>query len=761
MTNPVDPLQAKRVELILQQLDQLPTLPAVAVRVLDATADADSTTGEVVELISADPSLTARMLQLVHRADLGIAGDVSTVDRAVSLLGFDAVRCAVLSISVFETFSHQTRPGNSTFRADFWKHSVAVACCAELLCEAGAALPGRDLGSPAEAFVCGLLHDIGKIALDTILPKSYARVLEAADLLRGDISDTERSVIGLDHLVVGKRVAERWNLPPAIRESIWLHGQLPEALPGTLKHPRMVNLVTLADLLVRQQHLGYSGNYSLVLTREQFMAALGLPAAAVDAAMQGLMQRIELRGKALMIDHSTAQELYHQALARANQELGRVSGQLAVKNARLSIRAKFFDTLSTFQGGLKPDSSPQQVLQAIGQTAVGALGLTRVCAFSLMPGQAFAEVLLFDQAGEIFETSLVDCDARPTVPQRGDGPVLHGGDELDWLFAAISPRLPGQQRFWICLDADQTCIGGVVWGSASGEAARLASQVRELSALAGGWGLALRTAQIRDEARTLAEQLADANRKLQTAQNEILRSKMMTSIGEMAAGAAHEMNNPLAVISGRSQLLASQLTDPKHRAMAHLVHEQSHRLSQIISELMDFAKPTPPTLSECDPADLVERAMHDAKTHNDQADRTIEVTMGDVPPVRVDPLQVSAAITEVIDNALLATNAESGTVTIHTAFDPSSGRVAITIADNGCGMDEATLKRAFDPFFSNKPAGRRRGMGLAKALRWVESSGGEMRLESRPQQGTRTLILLPAINAAEDQTEQTHRKAAN
>jgi signal transduction histidine kinase len=76
-------------------------------------------------------------------------------------------------------------------------------------------------------------------------------------------------------------------------------------------------------------------------------------------------------------------------------------------------------------------------------------------------------------------------------------------------------------------------------------------------------------------------------------------------------------------------------------------------------------------------------------------------------------------------------------------------------------MDEATLKRAFDPFFSNKPAGRRRGMGLAKALRWVESSGGEMRLESRPQQGTRTLILLPAINAAEDQTEQTHRKAAN
>ena len=63
-------------------------------------------------------------------------------------------------------------------------------------------------------------------------------------------------------------------------------------------------------------------------------------------------------------------------------------------------------------------------------------------------------------------------------------------------------------------------------------------------------------------------------------------------------------------------------------------------------------------------------------------------------------------------------------LTIHAAHDPYSSRVALTIADNGCGMDQETVKRAFDPFFSAKPAGRRRGMGLPKALRWVESSGG-------------------------------------
>jgi hypothetical protein len=129
--------------------------------------------------------------------------------------------------------------------------------------------------------------------------------------------------------------------------------------------------------------------------------------------------------------------------------------------------------------------------------------------------------------------------------------------------------------------------------------------VQELDAISTGWARALRTAQIREEARTLAEQLAEANRRLQNAQNEILRSKTMITVGEMAAGAAHEMNNPLAVISGRSQLLAQQLTDPKQKAAAHLVFEQSHRLADIISELMDFAKPVPPAPVETDLADLI------------------------------------------------------------------------------------------------------------------------------------------------------------
>jgi signal transduction histidine kinase len=89
-------------------------------------------------------------------------------------------------------------------------------------------------------------------------------------------------------------------------------------------------------------------------------------------------------------------------------------------------------------------------------------------------------------------------------------------------------------------------------------------------------------------------------------------------------------------------------------------------------------------------------------------------------------------------------------------------RVVLSVTDNGCGMDEHALKRAFDPFFSSRKAGRRRGMGLAKALRWVEASGGSIRLESRPGEGTRAVLLLPAAKpvAPEQATTRQQRKAA-
>jgi signal transduction histidine kinase/HD-like signal output (HDOD) protein len=721
MDQSTDHLREKRVELILQQLENVPALR-------DPT-----------------PQATAALLSVCRITEPGTKFQ----------------RHAEIAVSAYLTFAAATSSTTSFNHAEFWKHNIAVGCCAQLLAEQMRGTWGKDSEvEPFEAFVCGLLHDIGKIVLDRVLPKSFSRAVEAAEMLRGNIADVEQTVIGLDHMIAGKRLAERWELPANIRDAIWLHGQAPAALPATVNRPRLVNLITLADLLVREQHLGYSGNYLYTLPRQSLLDAVGVTNEQVDAVLAQLVEQMERVSDALGVGHASTGQIYQGAISQANKELDRVQLELQVKNRRLAIRAKFFEALAGFQGEMRPDAPPQTVLRAIGQTAVGVLDVTSAAAFSLIPGQSFAEVLLFDSNGEVFESTLVDCPQRPPTPASGEGPVLSAGADLEWLLAIISPRLAHEQRFWTCLEADGGCIGGVIWGGMPGEGVRLGGQVQELTAIASGWSLALRTAQIREEARTLAEQLAEVNRKLQGAQAEILRSRTMITVGEMAAGAAHEMNNPLAVISGRSQLLAQQLSDPKQKAAAHLVYEQTHRLTDIITELMDFAKPVPPAPSETDLADLIDRALHEAKMQADTVDRTVEVTLGDVPAVIVDKAQVMAALMELFDNAFNATDPVKGHILVNAAFDPFSRKVAVTISDNGCGMDDQTLRRAFDPFFSNRPAGRRRGMGLPKALRWVEASGGSIRLESRPGQGTRSLVLLPAAQPAATQAKKAPRRAA-
>ncbi len=771
------PTPDKRTELLLQQLEQLPTLPSVAVRVLELTSQDRTSARDIVSLIESDPSLTTRILRIVHRADGGVRSDLNSIERAVVLLGFDAVRNAALAVGVFERYgpaAQDKSPVPRRFnREEFWKHCIAVACMGELIAEELKRSPASAglAVDPSDAFVAGLLHDIGKVAIDAALPKSFARVVEAADLLRGDIADVERTVIGLDHMVVGKRLAERWLLPALLRDCIWLHGQLPQALPENCRHPRLVNVITLADIVVRQAHLGYSGNHLFNAPVPTLLEAIGLTQAQLDNASAKLVSRIEPRAKSLGLGDATSDDLYRQALTQANRELGRMTDQLAAKNRRLATRAKFFEALSAFHGELRPDAPPSTVLFAIAQTACQILETSAVATFSLASSKRLAEIMVVSREGEVVQRGIAE-DTAPVAPLRivageiqpaetpprapaqnsplsaggaaGDGPVLPAGTELEWLSASVAPRLGGSSIYWIALRADDQIIGGVIWGAAADEPTRLSSQYNELTALAGGWSLALRTCQIREESRALNEQLADANRRLTGAQEEIMRARMLSSVGEMAAGAAHEMNNPLAVISGRSQLLALQLADPKQAASAKLIAEQAQRLSDMITELMDFARPTPAKPESCDLAELIDRSLKQAKAGVELVDRRIEVTLAECPRVIVDGGQVSSAVCEVIVNAVQATDAASGTIELSVAYDRYGGQVVLSIADNGLGMDERTLIRAFDPFYSAKPAGRRRGMGLAKALRWVEGSGGSMRLESRPGAGTRVVIVLPA-----------------
>jgi len=174
-TRPTAALEPAQIEMILAQIDALPTLSPVAAQIVQLSMDERAGVRDLVRLIASDPSLAARVLARVRRADC--AAETDSVERAVVLLGVETVRSLVLSIEVFETFSHRVEADSRYFdRTGFWRHALAVGCAAQLLASEGGSKPGGV--APEEAFLCGLLHDLGKIVLAACFPRTYDRVAE-------------------------------------------------------------------------------------------------------------------------------------------------------------------------------------------------------------------------------------------------------------------------------------------------------------------------------------------------------------------------------------------------------------------------------------------------------------------------------------------------------------------------------------------------------------------------------------------------------
>jgi signal transduction histidine kinase len=270
-------------------------------------------------------------------------------------------------------------------------------------------------------------------------------------------------------------------------------------------------------------------------------------------------------------------------------------------------------------------------------------------------------------------------------------------------------------------------VGGILW--AARDSNNSLSGIADLVLVSQSWGMTLRTAQIREQQTILTESLAAANRELGALQQQLVRARSLASLGEMAAGAAHEMNNPLAVISGRAQLLAAKIADPAMKQEASLIAQQGERLSQIITDMMEFAKPVSPKPVPIDLATLLEDA---ARTATERALAAapgqtpvrvrIEPVHG-IPATRADARQIKNAVVEVVLNALQASRTPDGEgrskqpaeVVLQARFDPLDEQIVIQVCDLGIGMSDEVLRNAFAPFFSAKTAGRNRGMGLAKA----------------------------------------------
>ena len=262
---------------------------------------------------------------------------------------------------------------------------------------------------------------------------------------------------------------------------------------------------------------------------------------------------------------------------------------------------------------------------------------------------------------------------------------------------------------------------------------------------------------------SLAEQALPAlirqfarSKRLETAFNEQLETEKLEAMAEFAAGAGHEINNPIAVIAGRAQLFLRSERDPERRRELAVMNAQAMRVYEMISDMMLFARPPEPKPAACDVSARVDRVIDELRSR--AADRRIEIVReGPVEPlaIQADEVQLMAAVRALLENSLEALP-EGGRIAIslQRVSEQTADReqphdwLEIAVEDDGPGISPEIRRHLFDPFYSGRGAGRGLGLGLSKCWRIVTNHGGSIDVESEPGRGAKFVIRLPITAAS-------------
>ena len=277
--------------------------------------------------------------------------------------------------------------------------------------------------------------------------------------------------------------------------------------------------------------------------------------------------------------------------------------------------------------------------------------------------------------------------------------------------------------------------------------------------------LRISRAQLEDWGHTLEQKVEAATRDLHRAQAEAARGEKLASVGLMAAGIAHELNNPLTGVLTFATLVRKQMPpDSPEAEDLDLVIQETRRCATIIRRLLDFAREKAPEKSFVDLNELVEQTADLIRQSLQGAD--IELSMDldpQLPPVWADEDLIKQVLMNMLVNAQHAIE-NDGRISVRTRLCEADPRQAapelagpmaeISICDTGCGIPEEDLQKIFDPFFTTKGVGRGTGLGLSVSHGTIEAHGGSIEVDSTVGEGSEFRIYLPLNGASADTDEQ-------
>jgi putative nucleotidyltransferase with HDIG domain len=756
-----DTVAYRKVELAIGALSSLSVLPGVAVQYLSKMLQGRFSPASLESIVECEPAVAVAVLAASQKLNIGPADQRHAMRLVLERMEQDQIRDVLVGMRVSvsletETAEEQVKPA----RKDLIVHSLAVACAARRLAEASSEMVDLQM-----AYTAGLLHDIGKLALQDIMPKSLAAIAKEAELTHANLQTLEQSHLGTNHTLLGRQLARKWRLPEVLAMAIWLHHSDAVALAGDSPSMELARLVWAADQVARLTGLGLSGSYDAPAPLDAIAGIVQLDVPALQEICVALPKEVAEKTSPLGLDTPQPVAKYCELIHATAANLSRKNMELTVGGRKEAAAAGYLTFAREFLTAAGPSLETIDIGEELARRWQRFFQTGSVCLYLVDPigGDAdnAVDAVFIEALGHSHKMVLPVPEGVALVPRPVTERfvIVDAQRHIDWLLEQVEVEFDLSRTKLLPLASEGRIIGILAFELNYPADCMLFAERFETAAAMAGAVLGLSAAK--DRQMRWSDQFAQAIQAMRTWQGPAAPAaptpvvappapreappagELLEPLAEMAAGIAHELNNPLSVISGRAQLLADTETDPQKKQTLGQIQDNARDASAIVQDLMSFAEPMEPRPARTNVHQIIEEAIHLAarKSRIDQINMQLSLPEGTVE-VFADSAQIVSALAGVISNAVESYTDPMGPVKI--TVERRNGDIQFQVNDLGRGMDSEMLRKATHPFFSAKPAGRQRGMGLSYAVRLIQLNHGALTIQSQPSQGTTVTITLPA-----------------
>jgi len=690
-------------------------LPQILLRLIHACNDEAVTVKEISEIINKDSSLSAKVMRMVNSVSCGLPTRVTHMEQALLLLGTDAVKNIAVSAAVFQVFGGAKGDGVFDLKA-FWRHSLRCASMAKLIAKR------TEYVAPEEAFLSGLLHDIGKLVLWVNFPREYGDILQSSAV---GLADRENERLGVTHSEVGAWMIEQWQLQSFMADALRYHHESVTRIADALPLVKIVFVANLLTMEPRDEGVAFDAAHTLFeLSRSEVEQLLADNDAQVEETARSLGIKVQVSES-----DETGSESHDQeeiALLRSVRDVSLLQGTL-----QNLLEAYGQETiLGIIRQGL-------QVLFDIDNV----LFLIRDPETSLLQGREGSEAVTDGRVREL-TLSLDSPNCLPVHCLERRQPLDSSGRFEPVDLSIIDDqliRLIGKNEM-LCLPllAHGEALGVMVVGMNDIESFKRRGQMNLLTMFVNQAALAV---------------YADAVRSRQAS---LVQAERLEAASALAKKVAHEVNNPLGIIKNYIKIFGMKLPedDPVHDQL-RIINEELDRVARIVQRLSDFSEPpvrqTEPVNVNAVLTDLVKILRESVQT-----DSRVNIHLDLAPSLPViysEKNSLKQVFINLIKNAV-ESMPTGGDLYIATeacenlARDTDGGKkgecntIRITFRDNGPGIPENVKSRLFEPFVTSKKGGHA-GLGLSVVYNIVKELRGTVTCKSEPPSGTQFDIVLP------------------